>query len=747
MNNLIRPNTSTSINEVLTYNTTNGIIEHKDIASLVSANETNTTVTGLQTAGHTIGTINNEDNVPFVIKESVSVLGTPTLTGNVLTIPFTNETGVLSNVTVNLAQLALDVKVASVNYDPATQDIVITNSDGTSFTIDLTDLLQLIPTLTVNDDQANHLNGYNPLSQTQDFSLNFIAKGKTLSNFNNTSIANVPNNNIAFQNEIPNIFLETDYNANLIDTFQTLNCNYIIKDGCGTIDLERVQVYLDLLLTQDPNSRTVFLNFINQTGSEVRLRAWSGENILRNGTQGIRIQPYKSITVYPSYDTSVANGFIWYTTGEFEYTPLIVTSSANSLNFSNVYQNQSVPIINSNGLNLIGNTLKSTINGVDSNTIVLPIQATTHTVSSSVNTLTSVVNGVSVNAPIVNTNVVTVTGSNLSTTVNGVVSNIVALPTPVTTNVLSSNTASGIVSTVNGVQSTLTPTVGTVVETLGFNSLGTLVKTLIQPIADFFRSGTGTTLPDGTTDLTENIVRGGKTGLGHTDPSILNSTLDVKGTFDTRPYVQPANVYDFTNSGVIYKTTDIPNNIVDAESNIIVKGVIVDTVLNIGVPSTLTPAQNAQYVGRYLRIHNDESNTGKLLFKGYEILPHQFLDLQHNGRVWEYETGYLPNWQGFDLVSTPVTIPAFASGTTTYVDVPTAFVTLPTADDYLVKYTVYASQGSAIMPTKAGNDVKFVTDNTVGTFVEIVGSVSEIGNEVGGTINSYTRTFRVRKCS
>jgi hypothetical protein len=132
------------------------------------------------------------------------------------------------------------------------------------------------------------------------------------------------------------------------------------------------------------------------------------------------------------------------------------------------------------------------------------------------------------------------------------------------------------------------------------------------------------------------------------------------------------------------------------------------------------------------------------LFKGYEILPHQFLDLQHNGRVWEYETGYLPNWQGFDLVGTPVPIPAFASGTTTYVDVPTAFVTLPTADDYLVKYTVYASQGSAIMPTKAGNDVKFVTDNTIGTFVEIVGSVSEIGHDVGGTINSYTRTFRVR---
>jgi hypothetical protein len=477
MNPLIRLNTSTSITEVLTYDTTTGVIANKDIATLVQANETNTIVTGLQTAGHTIGTINNEDNVPFVIKESVSVLGTPTLAGNVLTIPFTNETGIVNNATVNLAQLALDVKVASVNYDPATQDIVITNSDGTSFTIDLTDLLQIIPTLTSNDDQANHLNGYNPLSQSQDFVLNFLAKGRTLSNFNNTAIAIVPNNNIAFQNEIRNIALDRDYNANLIDTFQTVNCNYIIKQGCTTIDLERVQVYLDLLLSQDQNEKTIFLNFINQTDQVIRLRAWGGENIQTNNTQGIQISPYKSITIYPSYDSGVTSGFIWYTTGEFEYTALNVTSSANQLTFSNAYQNQSVPIINTNGLNLIGNTLKSNINGVDSNTIVLPIQATTHTLSSAVNTLTSVTNAVSVTAPIINSNAITLTGNNFKITTNGIDSNTVALPTPVTTNVLSTNTASGIVSTVNNVASTLTPVLGQDTSYLGFDSAGVLVKT------------------------------------------------------------------------------------------------------------------------------------------------------------------------------------------------------------------------------------------------------------------------------
>lgn len=51
---------------------------------------------------------------------------------------------------------------------------------------------------------------------------------------------------------------------------------------------------------------------------------------------------------------------------------------------------------------------------------------------------------------------------------------------PTTTNVLS-NPASAITSTVNGIASTITPAVGTITNTLGFNSAGVLIKQIVNP--------------------------------------------------------------------------------------------------------------------------------------------------------------------------------------------------------------------------------------------------------------------------
>jgi hypothetical protein len=261
---------------------------------------------------------------------------------------------------------------------------------------------------------------------------------------------------------------------------------------------------------------------------------------------------------------------------------------------------------------------------------------------------------------------------------------------------------------------------------------------------DFFRSGTGTTLPDGTSDTTENVSRIGKIGVGIIDPTTLTSAFDIAGTIDNRPLSIVSAPVDFTNSGVLVKSFDIPNASVELSSNIELTGVFVDTLLNIGQPASLTASTLAILKGRYLRVHNADSNTHRLIFKEIEILPGKYLDLQHNGRFWDVETEYLENWEGFEFTGTPVPVPAFASGTTTYVDVPTSSFIAPTAGDYWVKYTVYASNGSAIMPTKRGNDIRMVTDNVTGTFVEILGSVSEIGNIVGGAIDAYTKYFRVR---
>lgn len=53
--------------------------------------------------------------------------------------------------------------------------------------------------------------------------------------------------------------------------------------------------------------------------------------------------------------------------------------------------------------------------------------------------------------------------------------------------------------------------------------------------ADFFRSGTGATLPDGTGDTTEDVSRPGNLGLGIADPTTLAAKLDVAGGAVLRP--------------------------------------------------------------------------------------------------------------------------------------------------------------------------------------------------------------------
>lgn len=50
------------------------------------------------------------------------------------------------------------------------------------------------------------------------------------------------------------------------------------------------------------------------------------------------------------------------------------------------------------------------------------------------------------------------------------------------------------------------------------------------PQFDFFRSGTGATLPDGTNDYTENVSHNGFVGAGISNPSTLTSTLQSGGS-------------------------------------------------------------------------------------------------------------------------------------------------------------------------------------------------------------------------
>ena len=91
--------------------------------------------------GNLIGTYTNEAGVAVAINETISIIGTPTLTNNILTIPFTNETGVTSNVTVDLSSLATDVSIQGITYNSTTNTWTITQTDGSTNTITWNDIL------------------------------------------------------------------------------------------------------------------------------------------------------------------------------------------------------------------------------------------------------------------------------------------------------------------------------------------------------------------------------------------------------------------------------------------------------------------------------------------------------------------------------------------------------------------------------------------------------------------------------
>lgn len=95
--------------------------------------------------GHRIATYINEDSVAFDIDETItSITGATLGADNVLTINYRNETGVSASTTVDLSTLAADVKVLSLQYDAVTNTIQITNTDGSTNSVVLTDIIDVI---------------------------------------------------------------------------------------------------------------------------------------------------------------------------------------------------------------------------------------------------------------------------------------------------------------------------------------------------------------------------------------------------------------------------------------------------------------------------------------------------------------------------------------------------------------------------------------------------------------------------
>ena len=151
-----------------TYNTDlSGLVPNSSIASAAYNPATNTVtltkadgttvsfvineLTSLTLAGAELtftdenGTANKIDLTPAIkLAETVTVLKTFSLTGNVITLIYTDEDGVDQQKTVDLASLTPGSAISGIsNVDPATGEITITKFDGTEFKVKVDQLTSL----------------------------------------------------------------------------------------------------------------------------------------------------------------------------------------------------------------------------------------------------------------------------------------------------------------------------------------------------------------------------------------------------------------------------------------------------------------------------------------------------------------------------------------------------------------------------------------------------------------------------
>lgn len=141
-------------------------------------------------------------------------------------------------------------------------------------------------------------------------------------------------------------------------------------------------------------------------------------------------------------------------------------------------------------------------------------------------------------------------------------------------------------------------------------------------VADFWRSGTtATTLPDGTTDVTEGIVHNGFVGIGataaFTNATTLAAALDVSGSAVLRP-VSLANFAANAAIGTAAATVDVASTIT-----------INQTAGNISL--TIPTPTNAQ-AGRVLNISN--IGTAQVKIAGQYITPGTGQSYVWTGAAW-----------------------------------------------------------------------------------------------------------------
>lgn len=136
---------------------------------------------------------------------------------------------------------------------------------------------------------------------------------------------------------------------------------------------------------------------------------------------------------------------------------------------------------------------------------------------------------------------------------------------------------------------------------------------------DFFRSGAGTTKPNGTTDTTEAVARPGNLGLGIADPSTLAGKLDISGAQILRPVALP-NFATNGSVGTAATTVDVASHLTLTQTTA-------------GIALTLPAPTNAQ-AGRLLIVESLPASTVPVTIAGQAVLPGAGTFFVWSGTAW-----------------------------------------------------------------------------------------------------------------
>jgi hypothetical protein len=477
---------------LVSSNSGNVIATHTDVGgNIVDVEETVTTITNTVT-GHLIGTYTNEAGAVVNINETVTTLGSLTLVGNILTVPYTDENGVVTNRTIDLTSLAIDVNVTSLTYNPVTGEIILTETDGTQHIVDIGPFVET--TITVVDSNSIDLTSSGTSGHTiqADVKVDPASCGLSITANGLLSTAIV---NVVDSNSVDLTKTGCDITADVKISGTAGNDIVVNADGLF-VDVPSCEDIQDCVGTMFGNAGLAY----NDGGNNFTTTGTSGQVYEADGAgSGSWVTPAaghvpvtvvdsttvdltasgtdnQTITAAVNISSTAGNDLIVNADGLFvdvtaNETPFVANDSdtvdftvsgTNGHTLTAEVKIQCELTSDASGLKLADTFYDATSMTGVTGTITAPnitgpveevyfvrdacslrgfvnkasgAGATTNVLDSAANVMTSTVNGVADTAPIINTNVVTYSAGNLTTTVNGVVSNSVAIPqTPLVAN-------------------------------------------------------------------------------------------------------------------------------------------------------------------------------------------------------------------------------------------------------------------------------------------------------------------------